>query len=509
MKRLFTDSLLIVFCASSLSAALTVRPNPLVLTGNTGGAVEGDLLLSTDSATSVGVTFSRDDLVDSESGAIINARQINAPAVSAIAGPAQRVTISVASVTRAGKYTGTLELWADKKLLLTLPVSANVGELPKLTLPQATVIKAVDIDTVPGGWLAHLFLPASEREQSEIVEVTNSGGLTTATAKPDLVLVGAASGKRLKPDAFTVSIAAPQGKNARGQVLSLPITLTLDKIPPDQYSGSLFFTVRGIGAPQSVPVTLSMRSEPFLPLLIILAGILLGRLIRFAEGDGARQSALLGRLDRVERTVDPNDLVYILDALRAARQDVYDMQFTAAEPKVSALEERAGVLLDLDLLDNNLPSNDPILMDVAKARRAVQIGDNTAAKGLVDQIRTAVLARPQAEIATTAAAMRAPGKMDEVIRHTAGRVQPSERIRNAFSGLFGLALEARAETYRWLLRPLFYLFLIALLIYAGMDALYVGNLSFGAGHLRDYVGLLMWGTSADIASKTLSSVRLR
>lgn len=509
MMRTLVVSLFLIVTGLSSRAATTVTPNPLLLTGNTGGAVEGDLLLSTDSATSIALTFARHDLVDAKSGAVINARQINAPAVSAIDGPAQRVTIAIANATRPGTFTGTLELWADKKLLLTLPVTAKVGELPKLTLPQTTAIKAVDIETWPGEWLANVLLSSSERELSEVVEVPNSGGLTTATAQPELVLVGTASGQRLKPDAYTLSIETPQSKNARGQILSLPITLIRDKVPPDQYSGSLFFTVNGIDAPQSVPVTLSVRTEPFLPLLIILAGILLGRLIRFAEGDGARQSGLLGRLDRVERTVDPNDLIYILDALRAARSDVYDMQFTIAEPKVSALEERAGVLLDLDFLDNNLAPNDPILAEVGKARRAVQLGDNAAAKVLVDQIRTAILAAPQTEAATTKAATSVPTRMDEMIRHTDGRIQTSERIRNVFSGLFGLALEARAESYRWLLRPLFFLLLIALLVYAGMEALYVSNLSFGAGRLRDYVGLLMWGTSADIASKTLSSVRLR
>jgi hypothetical protein len=68
-------------------------------------------------------------------------------------------------------------------------------------------------------------------------------------------------------------------------------------------------------------------------------------------------------------------------------------------------------------------------------------------------------------------------------------------------------LHVTADVRYWLVRPVLSLALIALLLLLGMQTLYVHDGStFGAAGLYDYLGLLLWGMSADVAQRTLQSL---
>ncbi|MFB2980188.1 hypothetical protein [Microseira sp. BLCC-F43] len=67
--------------------------------------------------------------------------------------------------------------------------------------------------------------------------------------------------------------------------------------------------------------------------------------------------------------------------------------------------------------------------------------------------------------------------------------------------------EFRAQATYWFARPLFSLALLVGLSTVGLRSLYVqkGG-TFGADPFSDYLGLILWGLSADVASRSLSDL---
>jgi hypothetical protein len=58
----------------------------------------------------------------------------------------------------------------------------------------------------------------------------------------------------------------------------------------------------------------------------------------------------------------------------------------------------------------------------------------------------------------------------------------------------------------WFLRPLLWVLLILGLLVVGLQQLYLKDPAFGSMAFNDYFGLFVWGTSADVASRTLSNL---
>jgi hypothetical protein len=73
--------------------------------------------------------------------------------------------------------------------------------------------------------------------------------------------------------------------------------------------------------------------------------------------------------------------------------------------------------------------------------------------------------------------------------------------------LTGIAPEVRAELTLWLVRPALYIVLIAGVLAIGVQQLYLKNPIFGAAPFNDYLGLLVWAFSGDVAGRTLSTLK--
>ena len=74
----------------------------------------------------------------------------------------------------------------------------------------------------------------------------------------------------------------------------------------------------------------------------------------------------------------------------------------------------------------------------------------------------------------------------------------------ALSGVQTLNLEVRY----WLIRPILWLVLLIVLVLLGLQTLYVNaGATFGVNGLYDYLGLFLWGLSADIANQGLRKLQ--
>ncbi|NET37404.1 MAG: hypothetical protein F6K19_36160 [Cyanothece sp. SIO1E1] len=83
----------------------------------------------------------------------------------------------------------------------------------------------------------------------------------------------------------------------------------------------------------------------------------------------------------------------------------------------------------------------------------------------------------------------------------------TKRYKRFLIVLSGIPDDIRAEATLWVAKPVLYLALLVALSAVGLNSLYIQNgKTFGANPFTDYFGLILWGLSADIASRSLSNL---
>ncbi len=81
-------------------------------------------------------------------------------------------------------------------------------------------------------------------------------------------------------------------------------------------------------------------------------------------------------------------------------------------------------------------------------------------------------------------------------------------VKRWLSALAGTGLIS-ADVRFWVLRPLFFLLLLIFLVLIGLKTLYIdAGTNFGPEGLYDYLGLVLWGMSADVVQRTLQNLQL-
>jgi F0F1-type ATP synthase membrane subunit b/b' len=304
--------------------------------------------------------------------------------------------------------------------------------------------------------------------------------------------------------------------------LTLPVTISSKDVPADHYSGNIYLTVAGQSSALKVPVDFNVRSGPLWPLIMLLVSILLGRLFKFMQDKGNAIADALESINRLEfrlRHAHALDAEIITPMLRAARDLVHQNKSTEAAAAVSAISARLSTLGELRQIEARLagkesnPAVASILSDIRQARENIRLQQDDAAKALVTKIKEALVALAAAPTATDSdisdladAVTRANAASSAVavlgtVRQTAG-----SRLRSWLVQLSGLSDEFRAEATLFLARPILWLALLLGLLALGLKTLYIDNPIFGANPFIDFLGLMFWGLSADVASRTLSGL---
>jgi F0F1-type ATP synthase membrane subunit b/b' len=324
---------------------------------------------------------------------------------------------------------------------------------------------------------------------------------------------------------------SPQGEGAEGdrpmtvkKYLTLPVAIASHDIPADHYNGSIYLTVAGQSNSLKVPVDFNVRSGPLWPLLILLASILLGRLFKFMQDKGNAIANALESINRLEfrlRDAHTEDSEIITPMLRAARDLVHQDKAAEAAAAVNAISARLSTLGELGQINARLtgkesnPAVASILSDIRQAREHIRLQQDDKAKALVSKIKDALVALTAtpattdsdtsdlADAVTRADAASAAAAVLGTVRKTA-----RHRLRNWLTLLSGLSDEFRAEATLFLARPILWLALLLGLLALGLKTIYVDNPIFGANPFTDFLGLMFWGLSADMASRTLSGLRI-
>lgn len=407
------------------------------------------------------------------------------------------------------------------------------------------------------GWLAWLLLPRSMVMQEWPVPIDLPQAVEAPKTGEDPPRVYVDSSARGEKSGYPVTATSghPDDKGTQPADLTFEgprlsdsrrvawfnLHVARSHLPPDQYKGTLRLESPIFGAtPLLLPLDLKVRQGPLLPLLVILIGIVVGRISQGINTPAAQmQDRLTPRLNQLQETISrvPGQPSYEflnrkLGELRDRVADAKDPEATLSQA-IDALVAQVRSMIALQTLEHDIaalpdPALKAELTDLVRKARSALIEDKPDdARAFRQQIEARLIAAETPPVDPAAAMARggmaapaAPGLLVSLAAQTAAvgaapvatssnRTPPPApnllvRVLAMLAGSQPIAASLRVQV----LQPLLFLILLAILALLGLKTLYVeGGGTFGSGGLYDYLGLFIWGLSADVAQRTLQQVQ--
>jgi len=408
----------------------------------------------------------------------------------------------------------------------TTEKTATTPQPPPIPLRGTEQIQLQLVNCSPGldCVLATLLLPKSNRIEQLQLQFDNPAAEPAQILNSATIVRGNFTGYQLT-DAFSVPATATLAAN---QIVSLPLTLKPSAIPPDQYSGAIYLTLANQTNRLALPVNLNVKSGPLSPLLILLIGVVLGRLFKYMQEQGGPQAEARKKVYQLEadlKDAHPDDQKLLADMVQATRKLVYRQQLEAANTQVTVIRSRLDVLTQLRAIEaklnerqkNDEPVAEEAFEQIRQVRAEIEKGLDAKAKETLDQVIETLISMPSKrgeaddseEVKSTLKG--AAANLDQNARSLAiAPRKPTwmDRVQQTLIDLSGLSDLVRAEATYWFVRPVLYGVLLVGLTIVGLNTLYIEKgETFGARPLSDYFGLLLWGLSADVASRSLSGLQ--
>ena len=179
-------------------------------------------------------------------------------------------------------------------------------------------------------------------------------------------------------------------------------------------------------------LTSSVRAGPFLAIVALLAGLLLGRLALRTRGTSGRESGLLLRLGRLEERLreHADDRAYLDDQLVAAEKAIVDNDVEKATQLLTAIEGGATILAALRECDEAVTEPDPVTDElVADIRHRVDAGSYDVARQRLEQLRARVRESQQPSPARTLGLLKTANAEVAAERVVAATAKPSKPRR--------------------------------------------------------------------------------
>ena len=419
---------------------------------------------------------------------------------------------------------------APEKQALSQSETVVNQQLPIVPLKgtEQIQLQVVNCNWVVDCLLANLFLPASTRLNQIELQLDNPALVPTKILNSAVSVQGALTHYPLPGSALSI----PPGEIAlpTQTISSIPLNLDRSAMPPEQYVGAIYLTQANQSNRLVLPINLSVRSGPLLPLITLLIGVILGRLFKYMQAQGGPQAQVRKKVYQLEADIKeahPADRKILLPMLREARKLVYRQQLEAADTQVALIQSRLRLLNQLRAIEDQLyekqkrsESVEPETFEqIQTARDLIAQGQDDKATSTVAAILETASARGRGgatddsdvmEVALRGAAIN----LDQSARNAITEAEktealtPIERLELLLVAVSGLSDQVRAEATFWFVRPLLYLVLLTGLTLAGLNTLYIEKgETFGARPMSDYLTLLLWGLSADVASRSLSNLR--
>ncbi|HZI86003.1 MAG TPA: hypothetical protein VFD48_04165, partial [Pyrinomonadaceae bacterium] len=279
----------------------------------------------------------------------------------------------------------------------------------------------------------------------------------------------------------------------------------------------------------TVNYTLDVRDGPWWALGVLLLGVAVGRLVKSMNSpEATTQLKLIRRLYRLQtkafalkNTTDRANFLAELDAIKQ-RINFADEAETVLTADLDKIETRVDLLSKLEHLQTRiaLVQNQTLkqeleakCMSASQALRAGNIEECvTLIKAIALQLETQ--ATPEGTSGESFAGLLE--FVRELNDEGTAALKAGREATVASPGFFARALAwlsganvMNAEVRYWLVRPLLFILLLFLLVMVGLKTLYLdAGASFGSEGLYDYLGLFMWGISAEVTQNALQNLRL-
>ena len=263
-------------------------------------------------------------------------------------------------------------------VLLERPVKETSPSSDPLLLPLNGT-EQVRLDLVNCRWsidcgLARFLLPASAFVNQWELQFDNPGTEPISVLSTAVLGRGEQTGYQLTSKAIAISdteqsISDPAKTSSdlsgaivlpANQIVSLPLAFNRSAIPPDRYTGSIYLTIEKQQNRMTLPLNLSVRTGPFIPLVILAIGIILGRVSRYMKERGEPLADALQDLNRLKQdivateqlTKDEKDKLLVM--ANRVRTSVGREEFEEVEQEIEAIKNRLELMIDLQIMDESL-----------------------------------------------------------------------------------------------------------------------------------------------------------
>ena len=448
-------------------------------------------------------------------------------------GQPRDVRVTVANVSRPGVYAGQLKLLLPGQTeaqALVIPLELRIEAKPKVQPVQAALtFQVARCANTFSCWLARGLLPASVTRDVWPIALENQTLAPVDVTDAAIVMRGEKTGAALGPGDIILSVPHTLPAN---KVELIDLMIRRDRLPSDKYTGTLRFKLAGSDQPATVNVDLNVRDGPGWAILVALFGIIVGRLARDAgSAEAQKQMRLLPRYyaikAKAERVLDLAASAYVAGQLAGvkARIDAGKESEDVVGQEIDKVGARIDFLAGLEDLERKLAG---LGLDALTAKVKPQIA--AARKALIDgnveeaqKQRAAALAAIEAAradrsmgereaeaLSPSLVAVRASGAGLDRAESAPPPARPGGARWAWLADLLAFLSGGRplgAELRFWLVRPLLFFVLLIGLTLVGLQTLYVNaGATFGAAGIYDYLGLFLWGLSADVAQRTLQNI---
>lgn len=483
-------------------------------------------------APAAGFTVLASDLRQDGGDAIVgrqNLGLIPLGAATAEAGAPRDHQVKVGGVPSAGIYRGHLTLVpvghpegaaTRVEVIVEARARPNLVPLPgseKIRLQLVSCRGRLDC------WLAKGLLPGAALLDARPLQLSTPASPVVLT-DGGVVALGEHNGAPLTVE--QISLPTWPLDLPADHIATVPLNVRRATLAPDHYLGSVYLTLADRPERVVVPLDLSVRAGPLGPLLCLLVVILLGRFVKYMQDTGnalADAMALVLAEEARIREMEGEDRDLMEPLIARVRQEVGTRTLAEVKAAVEAVAAWRGAvarLRDLERLlrSHGLPSDGEALTAVREARtliRAVRdVTDptwTTKVEALVAKAGAGVTwmgdgASASAGDPSQSAATTAALALEEA-RRAPWPAPGGRRLRDTVVALASGIPTSNTAAVLLGTRQILSILLVITLAFVGLDSLYIrSGATFGAAGFTDYLGLILWGLSADVASRTLSSL---
>ncbi len=403
----------------------------------------------------------------------------------------KNVPVSIEAVGQAGRYEGSIYVRAGKRRC-RVPLIVKAHVRPKISLVPSSN-EAVTINVTK-----EVKLPGMGSEDVESIRVLLAN-LADEPAVPTSATVGVSGSEDHPGKVGGVEVELPKRGRAIsiGDIRSVPIVVDKSRLRPGHYSGAIVIRLAGATEATSLSLDLDVKDAWLWPVVALLFGLLLSFLPSLYRrlSDSAKIRHRLRRARRATASLNPVDRLRLQEMIDEAEhllrgKDVIAARELADKVSVSrALLERARAIeAEARVLSPDLPR--AIKANLVLVRSNVRDRQPDAAKQNLETLEQELDAlRVQPLVGWQSTSLMGVLPIDRPIGGVPAVAAFVRRVVPAAS--FGVVMTGYG------------VLLIGLLLFLGLNELYLDDDTFGDNRLLDYGGLVVWALGATVGVKSL------